>query len=92
MNAAAMQSDATRARLRAIISSMDEEMAKLTALAAPGDGTATGPVLGLWRSLVDTLDLGPAPRLRSCPVCGHRGMVAATLCGHCWSKLTPLPV
>jgi hypothetical protein len=28
---------------------------------------------------------------RRCPVCQHIGQRAATLCGYCWTKLTPLP-
>ena len=27
---------------------------------------------------------------RDCPYCGKRGMAAATLCGYCWNRLTPL--
>jgi len=27
---------------------------------------------------------------RVCPKCGHLGMAAATRCGYCWTKLTPL--
>ena len=32
----------------------------------------------------------PIPTLRACPVCGKNGMAAATLCGYCWTKLTPV--
>jgi hypothetical protein len=42
-----------------------------------------------WRALVAMLDVAPPAQLRDCPRCGQRGMAAATLCGHCWVKLTP---
>ena len=42
-----------------------------------------------WRDLVERLALGPAPELRTCPTCGQIVMRAATLCGHCWHRLTP---
>ncbi len=44
-----------------------------------------------WRDLVELLALGPAPELRNCPECGNVGMRAATLCGYCWTRLTPPP-
>jgi hypothetical protein len=91
MNATGMHSDAGRAKLRTIIASMDVEMAKLSASGTTGHGAGTG-LLGAWADLVETLDLGPAPQLRDCPVCGHSGMAAATACGYCWSKLVPLAV
>ena len=40
--------------------------------------------------LVDSLALGPAPEMRECPVCKHRGLRAATRCGFCWTALAPL--
>lgn len=40
-------------------------------------------------SLATALDLGPEPKRRTCPTCGAVGMQAASLCGTCWSKLTP---
>ncbi len=42
-----------------------------------------------WDALVQHLALGPAPDMRACPRCGRDVMRAATLCGYCWSKLTP---
>jgi hypothetical protein len=86
-----MHTEAGRAALRTMIASMDEEMAKLTALTVAGDGAAVAPLTAVWRDLVRTLDLGPAPRVRSCPTCGGTCMAAATLCASCWSKLAPIP-
>jgi hypothetical protein len=51
---------------------------------------AAGAVLKSWGELVKALDLAPAPALRDCPVCGRACMRAATLCGHCWTKLDKL--
>jgi hypothetical protein len=51
--------------------------------------TAPGPLSASIASLVQQLDLGPEPKLRSCPACGATGMRAATRCGTCWVKLTP---
>ena len=91
MNATGLQSEKARATLRTLIASMDEEMARLPAFGAANDGSATR-LVGLWKDLVRTLDLGPAPRMRRCPFCGRSGMAAATMCGYCWTKRAPLPV
>lgn len=40
-----------------------------------------------WAALKAWLALGPAPRLRTCPRCGHDGMYDATRCGYCWLAL-----
>src|SRR6478672_6441345 len=78
--------DDERARLRAIVATIDREMSHL-----PGSAT-TGGTDGLivsWAELVKLLALGPAPEVRECPVCKHIGMLTATLCGYCWTKLSP---
>jgi hypothetical protein len=49
------------------------------------------PVLVAWSGLVAALALGPEPPTRACPICARPGMLAATRCGYCWHKLTPLP-
>jgi hypothetical protein len=38
---------------------------------------------------VGQLALGPEPEYRQCPACQHTVMRVATICGHCWTKLTP---
>jgi hypothetical protein len=75
---------AERPDLRAIVAAVDREVAQL-----PGD--ATSALRRSWTELVALLALGPPPELRQCPVCGHVGMRAATLCGYCWTRLSPLP-
>jgi hypothetical protein len=83
--------DSRRSRLRATIAGIEHQLARL-----PGDVTKdNGAMLadGLRASvddLVGQLALGPEPAVRQCPVCNHIGMSVATLCGHCWTRLTPL--
>ena len=78
--------DAARARLRTVVANIDRELLRLprkTTGAEEADG-----LFDSWSALVKQLALGPAPDLRRCPVCNNLGMRAATLCGHCWSKLS----
>lgn len=42
-----------------------------------------------WGTLVQHLALGPAPDTSACPHCGRVIMRAATVCGYCWSRLSP---
>jgi hypothetical protein len=71
--------DARRSRLRAMMTEVELAM---TASGTEGMRPA-------WDRLVAALDLGPEPDVRTCPSCGAIAMRAATLCGHCWSPLTP---
>ena len=79
--------DDERARLRAIVATIDREMLNLPGSANAG---ATDGLIVSWAELVKLLALGPAPEVRECPVCKHIGMLTATLCGYCWTKLSPL--
>ena len=78
------------ASLRPVVAAIDREMSRLA------DGTLTetrigiGELLVSWGELVELLALGPAPEMRECPACQHRGMRAATRCGFCWTRLPPL--
>jgi hypothetical protein len=79
--------DAARSRLRTTVATLEREI-----LLVPRKATASDPPDGLLASfadLVEQLALGPEPEVRECPVCGRPGMRAATLCGYCWTKLTP---
>ena len=78
--------DDERARLRAIVATIDREMSRLPGSATTG---ATDGLIVSWAELVKLLALGPAPEVRECPVCKHFGMLAATRCGYCWTKLSP---
>ena len=82
--------EAERSRLRATVARIESELSGLPRKAAAGDGNApTSALAAAWADLVEQLALGPEPELRECPVCGHVGMRAATLCGYCWTKMTP---
>jgi len=83
--------DAERTRLRTIVAAIDREMSLLSIQAAANGSTSTTDGLfASWAELVKLLALGPAPESRECPVCRHSGMRAATTCGYCWTKLSPL--
>ena len=71
----------TKARLRTTIATMEKEIASL-----PGQGSG---LRASFNDLVTQLGLGPEPEVRVCPVCKHIGMRDATVCSHCWTKLTP---
>ena len=82
--------DAARSRLRAIVATVDSEIARLTLPATAEDGKSQPNGLRVsWDQLVEQLALGPEPEVRECPVCHHIGMRAATVCGYCWAPLTP---
>ena len=82
-------SDADIARVRILIAEVDRAMYALQETARDRGGGSVGATA--WAELVKLLALGVAPALRACPVCKHAGMRAATRCGFCWSKLSPLP-
>lgn len=79
--------DPARTRLRATIATIEGELARLPRPAASGEGQSA--LAASFADLVGQLALGPEPETRACPVCHHLGMRAATICGHCWTKLTP---
>jgi len=82
-------SDAEAATLRLVLADIDRELVALFG-PSPMDGAPQSRALrASWKRLVGTLALGPAPDLRECPVCRHSCRAAATLCGHCWTKLSP---
>jgi hypothetical protein len=73
--------DSKRSRLRVTLAAIEIELARLS-----------GPANVLRSSvadLVEQLALGPEPEVRACPVCQRVVRRAATMCGHCWTKLTP---
>jgi hypothetical protein len=73
--------DDARSRLRRILGDMQTQV---TAAKAP-DSLQTA-----LTALVTELDLGAEPILRACPTCGSMGVHNATLCGTCWTRLTPV--
>jgi hypothetical protein len=81
--------DSERSRLRVLVATIDREIARLPSPTA-GDG-AGGDLFASWAALVEVLCLGPEPELRKCPFCGGFGRRAATRCGSCWARLSPVP-
>jgi hypothetical protein len=82
--------DAARTRLRATVATVGREISRLPGQATGEDGKSPPSVLlASFTDLVEQLALGPEPEVRRCPVCQHLGMRMATLCGYCWTKLTP---
>jgi hypothetical protein len=76
--------DPERSRLRATVSSIEKALHEL-----PSDAVLTKSLQASFSSLVTQLALGPEPELRQCPNCSYFGMRAASVCGHCWTKLVP---
>lgn len=72
--------DDSRSRLRSLLA---ELQAQVTEVKGPE------PLQAALTRLVAELDLGAERAMRACPTCGSSGFRDATLCGTCWSKLTP---
>ena len=84
--------DSKRSRLRTAIAEIQHRLARLPGEVTKDNGATLAE--GMRTSVADLvaqLALGPEPTYRQCPVCKHIGMSMATLCGHCWTKLTPSP-
>jgi hypothetical protein len=76
--------------LRPVVAAIDREMSRVAGGTLNPTGPGVAKLLESWAELVEILALGPAPEMRECPVCRHRGMRAATRCGFCWTALSPL--
>jgi hypothetical protein len=74
-------SDVDTSKLRTIVHSIQEELARTPPTEAMGT---------VWRELVAVLELGPEPLTRECPACHSVGMRDAKRCGRCWIALEPL--
>jgi hypothetical protein len=82
--------DSKRSRLRATVAAIEQELARLPPEVTNDNGaTAAAGLRASVADLVGQLALGPEPQYRQCPTCKHTGMRVATVCGHCWTKLTP---
>jgi hypothetical protein len=85
-------SDDLRSRLRVTVATVERELASLSHQEPKEKDYRVGPTHALtmaWQELVRQLDLGPEPERRECPICHHFGMLKATVCGFCWTPLTP---
>lgn len=75
--------DDQRRRARDLLTKLE---ARVSALEPGAKTTEVGQALS---ELTVALDLGPPEDLINCPVCGASSARLATLCGTCWSRLTP---
>lgn len=73
--------------LRTLVTAVQAEVTRATSLESTADDKQA--LTRAWGSLVQHLALGPAPDMIACPHCGRAIMRAATVCGYCWSRLSP---
>ncbi|MBL9039935.1 MAG: hypothetical protein JNG84_15560 [Archangium sp.] len=78
--------DDARARLRRMLSSMEQQLAPV-----PETPLDTAKLRETLTALTAELALGPEPELRVCHVCHSVGFRSATRCSTCWSTLPELP-
>jgi hypothetical protein len=78
-------------QLRTLVAEVDKEIAHIPG-AKPDAGSQTPrTALNLsWSNLVELLDLGTEPEMRTCPECKHLCTIGASRCGYCWTSLAPL--
>jgi len=84
-------SGAELSRLRVLVEAVGKEIGLVTGAPTP-DGSPT-PKTALdvtWSHLVEMLDLGSEPEMRTCPNCRGQCMAGARLCGSCWARLPTL--
>jgi hypothetical protein len=82
--------DSKRSRLRATVAAIERDLAQLPPeIASDNRATAADGLRASVADLIQQLALGPEPEYRQCPVCKHFVMRVASVCGHCWTKLTP---
>lgn len=80
-------SGADLSKLRALVTAVEQEVALApgaTAVKSAGPRTALDMT---WSRLVEMLDLGTEPEMRTCPACKQPCAVGASRCGHCWVSL-----
>jgi hypothetical protein len=75
---------AARSRLRTTVATIERELSQLPT--QPGSGLRAAV-----RDLFEQLALGPEPEMLRCSACQLFSPRAGTLCGHCWTKLAPIP-
>ena len=82
--------DAKSSELRTTIAAIERDLGRIPREIAEDDtANAADGLRASVADLVRQLALGPEPEYRQCPVCDHILMRAATVCGHCWTKLAP---
>jgi hypothetical protein len=88
-----LPTDGDRVQLRVVMGEIERELSCLGREAPMAEHQAAVRSLrASWSRLIELMAVGVAPLVRSCPVCGHTAMVAATRCGGCWISLIPWDV
>jgi len=78
-------------RLRTLVAAVEKEIALIPTAPTTEKGASPRTALETtWSRLVEMLDLGSEPEMRTCPECKHLCMLGATRCGHCWAGLPSL--
>jgi hypothetical protein len=84
-------SGADLSRLRTLVAAVDKEVVHDSGSSTAADGQTSKSALNTtWSCLVEMLDLGTEPEMRTCQTCKHSCTLGATRCDHCWTSLLPL--
>jgi hypothetical protein len=84
-------SGADLSRLRTLVAAVDKEIVHDSGSStAAGSQTPKSALNTTWSRLVEMLDLGTEPEMRTCPTCKHLCTLGTTRCSHCWTSLLPL--
>lgn len=84
-------SGADLSRLRTLVAAVDKEIVHDSGSStAAGSQTPRSALNLTWSRLVEMLDLGTEPEMRTCPTCKHLCTLGTMRCSHCWTSLLPL--
>ncbi len=75
-------------RLRVLVEAVGKEISAVAGSVTPNASPAPSNALDMtWSHLVEMLDLGNEPEMRTCPNCRSLRMAGASRCGNCWASL-----
>jgi hypothetical protein len=74
-------------RLRTLVTAVGKQIALAPGATVTDSLSPRTELDKTWSRLVEMLDLGNEPEMRTCPVCKHHYRPGATRCGHCWTSL-----
>jgi hypothetical protein len=80
------QRDVRRDGLRSACAAMEDALAHIPEPAF-GEASPANDLRARWAELLVLIAMEPARLLRACPVCKQAGMLEATRCMNCWTKL-----
>jgi hypothetical protein len=82
-------SGADLSKLRTLVTAVEKEIALVPGATAVKGASPRAALDLTWSRLVEMLDLGTEPEMRTCPACRQPCAVGASRCGHCWVSLPP---